>query len=307
MIKKISVTLFSIFISTLLLAQNKLVKYKDVIFENITINKNIVYNNNVPKGIKKKYYLLDVYEPANDTTLKRPLIIWIHGGGFKFGNKNSEGTPLWSKSFAQRGYVCAAINYRLSKKKPLVKFPDLVEGCYDAIEDVKIAVAFFKKNAAKYKIDTTRIILAGNSAGGITAMQAVYSSTNNLQQLINNNFSGKNDDTINPMHIAAIINFWGAIFNTSWLQNTNVPIVSAQGTKDKIVPFDHKDIPMLGTLAIHRKADSLKIPNALKAFDGYGHELHKHFIPILTGRKTKQRWMQAGQFAADFLYEQLFR
>ena len=307
MAKKIFFASLLFFVFIHLHAQQNKIRYKYFIFNDVTINKNIIYKNNISDTIKKKYYLLDLYEPSADTALQRPLLIWMHGGGFKFGSKNANGTPRWAKTFAQRGFVCAAINYRLSRKKPLVKFPDLVEGCYDVIEDVKTAIAFFKKNAALYKIDTNRIILGGNSAGGIAAMQAVYSSTNNLQQLINNNFSGKNDDEINPMHIAGIINFWGAVFNTEWLRNTRVPIVSAQGTNDRIVPYDHKNAPLYGTFAIHKKADSLQIPNALKSFDGYGHELHKHFNPFFASARTKKRWMEAGQFAADFLYEQLFK
>jgi hypothetical protein len=308
MLKNLLTVAFTLIIYMSSFAQgNKLTRYKDFVFENVMVQKNIVYNNDIKEGIKKKYYLLDLYEPGADTVLQRPLIIWIHGGGFKFGNKKSAGTPLWSKSFARRGYVCAAINYRLSKKKPLAKFPDLVEGCYEGIEDVKTAVEFFKKNNALYRIDTNHIILAGNSAGGIIALQAVYSSSEELQHLINNNFSDNTNNGINPMHIAAIINFWGAIFNTDWLHNTIVPIISAQGTNDRSVLFEHRTIPMYGSLAIHKKADSLNIPNSLKAFEGYGHELHKHFLPVLTSAATKKRWMQAGQFAADFLYKQLFR
>ncbi len=306
--KQLLIILFSAFFSNFLFAQQNLpVKYKNFVFKNVNVQKNISYNNAIKKGIKAKYYLLDFYEPSADTALRRPLIIWMHGGGFKFGSKNANGTPLWSKSFAKRGFVCAAINYRLSKKKPLAKFPDLVEGCYDAIEDLKTAVAFFKKNYSVYKIDTNRIILGGNSAGGIMAMQAVYSSSNDLQKLFNNDSAANYSNAINPMHIAAIINFWGAIFNTYWLKNTNIPIVSAQGTRDRIVPFEHRDIPLYGTNAIHKKADLLHIPNELKTFEGYGHELHKHFIPFFAGSGTKKRWREAEQFAADFLYEQLFR
>ena len=108
------------------------------------------------------------------------------------------------------------------------------------------------------------------------------------------------------MKIVAIINFWGAVFEPRWLANTKIPIVSVQGTKDRIVPYDHINSPLYGTHAIHLKADSLGIPNAIRAYPGYGHELQKHFLPIFIGRQTKKRWMEAGQFAAGFLYKQLF-
>jgi hypothetical protein len=53
-------------------------------------------------------------------------------------------------------------------------------------------------------------------------------------------------------------------------------------------------------------ADALRIPNKLKVFEGYGHELQKHFNPVFAGAKAKKRWLMAGDFIADFLYEQLF-
>jgi dipeptidyl aminopeptidase/acylaminoacyl peptidase len=89
------------------------------------------------------------------------------------------------------------------------------------------------------------------------------------------------------------------------LQHAKVPVVCVHGSKDRVVPYDHKG-PLYGSLAIQQRADSLHIPNRLKTYEGYGHELQKHFNPIFAGRKTKQRWLEAGQFAADFLYEQLF-
>jgi hypothetical protein len=58
---------------------------------------------------------------------------------------------------------------------------------------------------------------------------------------------------------------------------------------------------------IHKQADVLRIPNRLKVYNGYAHELHKRFIPIGASRATKRRWLEAGQFAAEFLYDQLFR
>jgi acetyl esterase/lipase len=283
------------------------VKFKDFVFSNVTVEKNISYQAQIKPGTKKKYYLFDLYQPAGDTTLSRPVIIWIHGGGFKFGTKASRGTPAWSKTFAQRGYVCAAINYRLSKKRPLARFNDLADGCYDGVEDVIQVIEFIKKNYTQYKIDTRRIILAGNSAGGMIALQACYSSFSELAKLAQHADSNIVSTAHNPMNISAIINFWGAIFDTGWLKNAQVPIVSVHGSKDRVVPYNHKDIPLYGSSPIHRQADSLHISNNLKTYEGYGHELQKHFNPVFAGKKTKRRWLEAGQFAADFLYTQLFK
>ena len=256
--------------------------YKDIVFSRYTVEKDLRYSK------VEKYAVFNLYRPKTDSVALRPLIIWMHGGGFKFGSKKAAGVKVWCGSLAQRGWICAAINYKLGNKSLKFTYKELVTNCNRAVQDVRTALAYFKANAALWGIDTTRIILAGNSAGGMLAMQAVYSPGSGYQG------------------VAAIVNFWGGIFDTAWLHNAQVPIVSVHGTQDGIVPYDHKGYPLYGSLPIHRMADSLHIPNALKAYEGFSHELQKHFNPFLVSGKTRQRWLEATQFAADFLYKELF-
>jgi predicted esterase len=258
---------------------NPLIRYKDAIFPIITIQKDLSY----APGSAHRF---DWYEPREDDTAARPLIIWMHGGGFKFGSKHMKSIRLWSDFFARRGYVCAAINYQLGKKDLRFKYDELVRNCDHAVGDCREAIAWFKRNAARLRIDTSRIILAGNSAGGMIALQTAYG--------------------IEPGGAAAVINFWGGIFDLGWLQRARVPIVSVHGRNDNIVPYDHKGYPLYGSGAIHPVADSLRIPNRLKTYDGYSHELQKRFNPLIVSRLTKKRWLEAAQFAADFLYDERF-
>lgn len=261
------------------------IDYNNLVFPAITTEKNLSYT----PGQKGRSGLFDLYQPKGDTTPFRPLIIWMHGGGFKFGSKDQAGIKLWSQTFAERGYVAVAINYRLGRKTLSFSYTELVRNCHEAVQDLRRAVVFFKANYARFRIDTNRIVLAGNSAGGIVALQAVYSG----------NDAREGD-------IAAIVNFWGGIFNPDWLQQARVPIVSVHGKKDNVVAYDHKSYPLYGSYAIHKKADSLGIPNGLKLYDDYAHELQKHFNPLFAGAGTRRRWLEAGQFAADFLCGQLF-
>jgi pimeloyl-ACP methyl ester carboxylesterase len=193
----------------------------------------------------------------------------------------------------------------LGRKDLRFKFAELVKGCYEAVLDLRQAIRYFKNNAARLRIDTNLIILAGNSAGGMMALQTAYANDAGMLQLIGNADSGQASHAIDPGGIAAVINFWGGIFDTTWLQNARVPIVSVHGKKDGIMPYDHKDFPLFGSGAIHRVADTLRLPNRLKTYDNYSHELQKHFNPLIHSRLTKERWIAAGQFAADFLYAQL--
>ena len=55
--------------------------------------------------------------------------------------------------------------------------------------------------------------------------------------LMNKTDSNSDAKAYNPHRVAAVINFWGAVFDTAWLKNANVPIVSVHGRKDRIVPY----------------------------------------------------------------------
>lgn len=94
---------------------------------------------------------LDLYLPKNSTG-KRPLVIWIHGGGWRQGSKEKcRAVPL-----VNRGFVVASINYRLSSH---AVFPAQINDC-------KAAIRWLRKNADQYGIDETKIGVWGSSAGG---------------------------------------------------------------------------------------------------------------------------------------------
>jgi predicted esterase len=278
-------------------------RYKDEVFPDFSVGKNLSYSTHG----KKSAHRFDWYEPIGDTGASaRPLIIWMHGGGFQLGSKSMENVRLWCSFFSRLGYVCAAIDYRLGKTNFRFDIDGLVRNCYSAVQDTRLAIAYFKANAARLRIDSTRIILGGNSAGGMMALQTGYASDAELLKLIGNPDSAGASHTIEPGDIAAIINFWGGIFQADWLRNARVPIVSVHGRLDNIVPYDHIGNALYGSAAIHRAADSLHIPNRLKTYDEYSHELQVRFNPVISSKLTRRRWLEAAQFAADFLYDELF-
>jgi poly(3-hydroxybutyrate) depolymerase len=279
--------------------------YKDMVFSDCSVERGLSYSS------REKYAKFDLYRPKTAAVTLRPLIIWMHGGGFKFGSKKAAGVEVWCGSFARRGYLCAAIDYKLGNKSLQFTYTELVTNCYRGVQDVRTALAFFRAHASQWGIDTNRIILAGNSAGGMLAMQTVYSTDAELKRLLGKEAgaapaSGSSSAEPATVGVAAIVNFWGGIFDTAWLRNGSVPIVSVHGVEDGIVPYEHKGYPLYGSLPIHRVADSLHIPNALKAYAGFSHELQKHFNPFIISRATRRRWLEAAQFAADFLYKELY-
>jgi predicted esterase len=292
-------------LGTSLFAKGQNIKYKDLVFANITKTNDLSYSPG-DSSKEKKAHLFDLYQPAGDKSTGRPLIILMHGGGFKFESKEAKDIRLWSKTFAQRGYVCAAINYTLSKKFPVFNFDELKRSCYYAVLDTKQAVVYFKEHCKEYNIDPDKIILAGNSAGGMIALDAAYSTNPELAKFAG--ITDGNSDKKELLKVAGVINLWGAIFDLNWLKNSRIPIVNIYGSKDKVVSPTHKDVPLYGAADIKTEANVLGIPNELKVFEGYSHQLQKHFNPLFSGNKgTQQRWLEAGQFAADFMYSSLYK
>jgi len=122
---------------------------------------NVPYGESLP-GDKGGRNLLDVVLPEAPGT-GRPILLQIHGGGWMIGDKREQGGPLMGY-LASRGWVCFAINYRLS---PQAVFPA-------HIVDVKRALRWIREHAHEYGADPRFICATGGSAGGhLTALTAL--------------------------------------------------------------------------------------------------------------------------------------
>lgn len=111
---------------------------------------------------------LDLYrQAAPGGGRPRPLVIYVHGGGWRHGDSRTTGAftnfPRVLASLAARGYVVASIDYRLVGE---ARYPA-------AVRDVNSAITYLKLHAAEWGIDPKRIVLWGASAGGyLVAMSA---------------------------------------------------------------------------------------------------------------------------------------
>jgi acetyl esterase/lipase len=121
-------------------------------------------NNIVYAEVGDKKLLLDLYMPSGK---KDPyLIVWIHGGAWRSGSKESP--PMGMLTY---GYALASINYRLSE-----------EAIFPApIHDIKASIRFLSAHAKKYGYRSDKIIIWGSSAGGHLA--ALAGTTNNDKEL----------------------------------------------------------------------------------------------------------------------------
>lgn len=116
---------------------------------------------------------LDLFLPQNKTA-NRPLVIYIHGGAWLFGDKSDASQSQIEahklvNALLKQGYAVASINYRLATE---AKFPA-------QIEDVESAMQFLKDNSQKYGLDSQRFAVMGESAGGhLTQLLAVRQGKN---------------------------------------------------------------------------------------------------------------------------------
>ena len=94
---------------------------------------------------------LDLYLPEMEGG-PWPLIIWIHGGGWRAGDK--AGCP--ARRMTAQGYAVASINYRLSDE---ARFPAQIEDC-------KAAIRWLRSQASIYHLDPAHFGVWGSSAGG---------------------------------------------------------------------------------------------------------------------------------------------
>ena len=169
-------------------------RYKDFVFSSATVSSDVIYGSNI--GIitgspASENLKMDVYQPAGDVCISRPLVIYLHAGTVLpiiwnqacVGTKTDSSVVEICTQFARRGYVAVAMDYRLGWNAqaigidPDVTLGTLFQAIYRGIQDAKACVRYFKANAATggntYKVDTTRISLGGVGAGAIIALNYV--------------------------------------------------------------------------------------------------------------------------------------
>lgn len=148
------------------LAQNACPYVNKDNIDTIKSETDIVYDQNLPDVCK-----LDFYRSKTDE--KQPAIILIHGGGFTAGDKKYRRGR--SQFFALNGFSVFCINYGLA---PKYIYPE-------PLKHVVAAANYIYDNADFYNIDTGRIFIGGDSAGGYyAAMAAALNCSDKLKETL---------------------------------------------------------------------------------------------------------------------------
>ncbi|MEG2159166.1 MAG: alpha/beta hydrolase, partial [Clostridia bacterium] len=150
---------------------------------------------------------LDIISPKdNNKTL--PLVMYIHGGYYVGGDKLTK--EAYCRVIADKGYIVANINYVLSP-----------QGQYPAqLLQANTAMAYLMANASTYNIDTSKVFIGGDSAGGHLSGQLGAYYTN---KTFSDNFEGKT--AIEAKQLKGVLLLCG-FYNYFTVRATNFPLLN---------------------------------------------------------------------------------
>jgi hypothetical protein len=258
-------------------------RFRDMVFteSQIQITPNNVYrhaSSDYASGDAVKVDLTyDYYNPVEtDTSLLRPLIILLPGGGFT----NLTDMNVEAKRFARYGFCVAALKYRVD--------PNLTDtatyftvgsnkgyvAIYRAVQDVRFAIRLAKQAAPASKIDSNYIFVGGVSAGAITALHVAYLDDNEVPaSLINVTSLGLLDHGGNQQNTAKVKGVFahaGGLTGLNMIESGDIPAFNMMSLKDTYFSLDCSDpdltyrrIYFCGARAVANQLTALGIQNKL--------------------------------------------
>jgi len=230
----------------------------------LQLTKDIRYNNQNQQ--------LDLYMPA--TRDKNTAIMFIHGGGFKAGDKAE--MKSHAKHYAEQGFVTTSINYRLS-----------LDHAYPAaINDATDALNWMKEKADVYGYNPDQIVLVGYSAGGTLALNVGLNHTYKVAATVSvagiSDISALIESATIPELKTDINKYMGGkdpalASPISQANEQSPPVLLFHGDSDGLVPISQ-------SIALAEKLKQNNVPVTLRVFHGAGHEImlpNKHLEELL--------------------------
>jgi len=226
---------------------------------------------------------LDVLLPKVKADAPRPAVVWIHGGGWRGGNKRG-GLGRLAPLVASGRYVGFSVGYRLSGE---AQWPAQIHDC-------KAAIRWIRANAKKYNIDPKRIGVWGSSAGGhLVSMLGTSGGEPSLE--------GKNGSADAVSSVTCVVDFCGpsdflafaeknarirganspvglllggsiadnkekakAASPITYVSKDDPPFLIVHGTKDPVVPLDQAE-------RLHAALKKAGVSSTLTKIEGGGH------------------------------------
>ncbi|MBT8228691.1 MAG: T9SS type A sorting domain-containing protein, partial [Bacteroidia bacterium] len=219
-----------------------------------------------------------IYRPKNefDACNNRPVIIFIHGGGYNYAKSTNEGSGPVSQSLdlAMRGYVVCSINYRkgwdMRAAKNVTGLGPLVQGCqncacensnndcraesfmkmnYSMLQDTRAAHRKVVNDYEDLGIDPSNVFYLGVSTGAVGALHAAYAvddlpfektkANESLESIMGGpDEFGESPNPGSVFHVAGVASIAGSISRTEWIEaEDDIPLFMIHTTKDEAVPY----------------------------------------------------------------------
>lgn len=237
-------------------------RYLNFIFSDTYSTVDVQYGTNINYQGANESLLMDVYEPAGDAVVDRPLVIMCHGGYFLSGDKAAADMLPLCTDLARMGYVVASINYRVG-----IPFGADLEVPYGqallrAIQDVRAAIRWFRKNADTegntYRINPEQIFVGGASAGGFMALHLAYMDENEIPSWLDMTIpgleGGLEGESGNPGYsseVAGILPVSGAMGDSDWVDaGDTTPACMFHGDADLTVTIDSATFVLFGLIDV---------------------------------------------------------
>lgn len=260
-------------------------RYVDEVFSQVEVN-TVTYSDTFSLA-------MDIYSPLGDTATNKRVIFLGHGGSFYTGSKTNPTMIHLATEFAKRGYVAVSIDYR--KASNITLLLDSITAAstvVKAVQDGKAAVRYMRATIAMgnpYGIDGDKILIGGNSAGGVLAMQAAYLDGNSTIPahldsifMAEGGLEGHSGSPGYSSEVKGVLSLAGAINRDFWVYNKGLTIVAAHGDQDGVVPYGCDDIyqgyypqydliQLCGGGAIQMQADNVGETSFLKTIVGADH------------------------------------
>lgn len=222
---------------------------------------------------------LDFFEPETTSKTKLPLFLYVHGGGFSGGERES-GHSL-CKYLANNGFASATITYTLYAKGKNFgcegALPTKIKSFQFGANDLWLATSYFIKNSKKHNIDADKIFVAGSSAGAETVLHGAFWDFKTMNLYAKNTLP-------KDFKYAGLVSGAGAIMDLNLITKKNlIPIMFFHGSADVTVPYATAAhhycktnasnwLMLFGSNSIYNHALSLDGSASLYTYCGGGHE-----------------------------------
>ena len=222
---------------------------------------------------------MDQYKPT--TAPNGISVLFVHGGAFTGGDPVNQ-QPM-ADGLTKLGYQVFVIKYRLYLKGKSfgceTALPEKLKAIHQAVEDADDATKYLVTNAAALRVDTSKIFIAGSSAGAEAILNLVY-----------NPFVRKGDKNYKPFRYAGAMSFAGAILDINNIDaRPPLPLLMMHGTNDQLVPYgtsahrfckavDAGWMIMFGAQTLYTEMAKRNWPVVLYSYEGKGHEVSNYMF-----------------------------